>query len=377
MAAVGKLALGGEGGDVGKGLPDVGGPELELAHAGGVDEHGAGGGDEELAARGGVAALAVFFADLGGHLHLVAHDAVGDGGFADAGGAEQGDGAAFFEPAGKFAEAGASLGADRDDGGVAGDGGDLGGDLVGVVEQVGFVEEDDGLGAALAGDGEEALDAAEVEIGVERGDEEDGVEVGGDGLLVAVLAGGAAAETRFPREHGEDVELAGAGARARGDPVADGGQLGTRAGGVQELAAALADEFIVAGVERVGVLELADDARRAQACGGVRREGGLEVFVPAEVCEFHGDGLNRRVGRVGSEGDLGALRVVRRAIEKGGGADGAGVDARDFGGKGGGEGGADIAVGADEADLHELVGLEESLQFAGDGVGDAGLADFE
>ena len=66
-------------------------------------------------------------------------------------------------------------------------------------------------------------------------------------------------------------------------------------------------------------------------------------------------------GGVGSEGDLGALRVVRRAIEKGGGADGAGVDARDLGGERGGEGGAEIAVGADEADLHEFVGLEETL----------------
>jgi hypothetical protein len=91
-----------------------------------------------------------------------------------------------------------------DDRGVAGDRLDLGAARGGFAGEVGFVQHDHGLRAARAGGGEVAFDAAEVEIRVERTDEEYGIDVRGDHLLDIALAGGFAGELRAARQHGVD-----------------------------------------------------------------------------------------------------------------------------------------------------------------------------
>jgi hypothetical protein len=177
--------------------------------------------------------------------------------------------------------------------------------------QVGLVEDDDRLHAALPRDRQIALDAAEVELGVEGGQEKNGVDVGGDHLFVAVFAGRAAAESRLARQHRQDVEARFAGAAGHRHPVADHGQLGARAGGVQEASAAFAHDFGGTGVQRTGVPEFADHAGRLQPGRGVRRESGGEVLVPPEVGKLHAAERNAAGGRVQASGRRSRAAKIR------------------------------------------------------------------
>ena len=157
--------------------------------------------------------------------------------------------------------------------------------------EVGFVEDDHRLGAAFPGDGEVALDAAEVVVGVERGDEEHGVDVRRDDLFggVARLAGGGAGKFGFAMEHHMDVGARLAGAQAHGHPVADGRQIAAGGGRVEESARAFGGEFAVGGEEFVSVFVLERDARGHEAVGGKRQEISREEIIPAEGVEIHGN----------------------------------------------------------------------------------------
>src|SRR3546814_6073861 len=66
---------------------------LQLAHAGGVDQAGAGGHRNQRAVGGGVAAARVAFADLAGLHPFAAEQGVGERGLAGAGRADQDDAA--------------------------------------------------------------------------------------------------------------------------------------------------------------------------------------------------------------------------------------------------------------------------------------------
>ncbi len=85
------------------------------------------------------------------------------------------------------------------------------------------------------------------------------------------------------------VQSCFAGARVHGHPVADGGQVGARGGGVEEAAGALGGHLAERGVEFVGVLVLERDARGHEAAGGMGSEMAGEEIVPAEGGESHGD----------------------------------------------------------------------------------------
>ena len=99
VAAVGVLAVRGDGFDVGETFAQGGfiGPHLDFAHARIVDEHAAAGQRDEFARGGGVAAFAGGFVDLAGPLPFLAVELVDEGGFADAAGADDAHGDAFFE----------------------------------------------------------------------------------------------------------------------------------------------------------------------------------------------------------------------------------------------------------------------------------------
>ena len=93
---------------------------------------------------------------------------------------------------------------DRDDRRADGDRLGLGDQRVGVVAEVGLGEHDHRLRAALPGGGQIALQPPGVEVGVQRGDQQRHVDVGGDHLRRLHGVGGLAQEGRAPRHHRVD-----------------------------------------------------------------------------------------------------------------------------------------------------------------------------
>ena len=99
--------------------------------------------------------------------------------------------------------------------------GDVGAHLVGVGHQVGLGEDDERRRAALPGQCEEALDAAEVRLGVQPLDDDGEVDVGGEHLPVRGAGRDAGPdECGTPGKHRLGGHPA-VGPGARGDPVAD------------------------------------------------------------------------------------------------------------------------------------------------------------
>ena len=103
-----------------------------------------------------------------------------------------------------------------------------------VSRDVGLVEDDDRRHATGPRHREVALQAAEVEVAVQAGDEEGHVDVRGDDLLVDQVAGRpparvrrTAAERGPAGEYGrDDFGIVSADRRLEGDPVADRGVVG-------------------------------------------------------------------------------------------------------------------------------------------------------
>ena len=291
MRAVAKPAAAGEGSQVAEGGIDARGgiPRLDLAHAGRVDHDKAARGDEQLALRGGVPALAVGGAHLLRVLQVFADQPVDQGGLADARRAEQGDGGAGREVRREGLQAAARLGADDKHRHVGCDGGDPGFQVRRVIlGEVRLVQQDDRLGAARPRGGQVALEAVQVVVAVERADKEHGVNVGRDDLLDFLKAGGLAGKLRPARQDGVDVD-AGFLAHLRGHrhPVADGGEVGLGRSRVDELARARAELGAKLARDLVVALELKGDPPGHAALRREGREGRREVVVPAEFSQRH------------------------------------------------------------------------------------------
>lgn len=143
----------------------------------------------------------------------------------------------------------------------------------------------------------------EVEVVVERGDEEEAVDVGGDDLFgVGVGADGGAGEFGFARENGVDVGVGLAGAETRGDPITNGGEMTAIDGSVAEFTGAVGGNFAVRGEERVGVLVFEGDAPGDEiGSGGSERSAGLgEKIVPPESRELYGSARKQEALRAES-----------------------------------------------------------------------------
>ena len=174
--------------------------------------------------------------------------------------------------------------------------------LLEVAGDVGLVEDDDRGDAARPGDGEVALEAAQVEVAVEAGDQERDVDVGRDDLLVGEVAGGppagvggAAHEGRPAREdRGDHGGVVGAGpgvGRLERDPVPDGREVGR--GERVEAEPPGHDGGPVTGdvaADDRGLLVHGDDPGGTPASGRERLEGLVPPGIPAEA---------RRSGREG------------------------------------------------------------------------------
>ena len=152
---------------------------------------------------------------------------------------------------------------DRNHGDAEGDRLDLVDGRVDVVGEVGLGEDEHRLRAALPGEREVALEAPEVQVLVDRGDDEDDVDVGGEDLLLRRLPGGLARELRAAREDGLDRPALLVGARCDGDPVADGREVGGRRS-VVEAPGDVAAELAELGEDVVGAAMLHGNAAGRQ-----------------------------------------------------------------------------------------------------------------
>src|SRR3954454_12649759 len=261
-------------------------PELDLAQARRIDEQAAAGGQEQLAVRGGVPAAVVPLAHLARALGVAAEKTVDERRLADARGAEEAHGPARHEVGRELLAILSSQGAHAVDGYPQGDRLLLQQAGLGVRAAVELVEDDHGLGTAVPGGGEIALDAAGIEVAVEAGDEEDRVHVGGHALLLGALAGALAGELGIARQDGVDHRPPLALGRPQAATVPP--RRMPRALRPFELMPQLAGEVrVILGVAGRDLIEapLRGHAGGDEPLLRVRREGRREEVVPAEVGE--------------------------------------------------------------------------------------------
>ena len=168
---------------------------------------------------------------------------------------------------------------------------DLGDLRLDVVGEVALREQDDWLGAALAGEDQVPLEAAEVQVLVQRRDDEDDVEVRREHLLLGRLPRRLARELRTAGQDRDDRPRVLGRAGRDGDPVADDRQVGGGGRLLVEPPGDVAAELPLLGqdVERAAVRHA--DATGHVACLGVGTELLGQGVVPAERGErWHGDG---------------------------------------------------------------------------------------
>ena len=224
MRTVAELALLGQRLDVGEaavGQVFLAG-RLEFAHAGRVDQAGAGRQRDEGTERGGVATARVAFAHFAGLHPLVAEQGVGQRGLARARRPHQHHGVARLQPRRQLRDALRILGVDGEHRhALRGEVGQYLDRVVGVLGAVGLGQHDDRLRTATTDQQQVALDAARIEVGIQAADDEHRIDVRGDHLLVVMLAGRAALDAGMARQQRHDARALGGGILQQ-HPVADG-----------------------------------------------------------------------------------------------------------------------------------------------------------
>jgi hypothetical protein len=128
--------------------------------------------------------------------------------------------------------------------------------------------------------GEVPLEPPRVEVAVEPGDEEDGVDVRDQHVLLGPEPRRLPRDLRPPREDGLDRRPPAARV-ADGDPVADRGHAAHELV-VAELAPGVGEALVAGAADEVAAPVLGGDARRLEAARGVVGEGRLELVGPAE-----------------------------------------------------------------------------------------------
>jgi hypothetical protein len=269
------------------GLGDV--PELQLAHAGCVDEEPAAARQrDQLPVARGVASSRVPGPHLAGAQAVFTEQRVDQRGLADTRGAEQRPGAARPEVRGHVLQ---SLAADRADcvhRCVLGDSRRLGHRRGEIEGEVGLAQQHHRHCPALVREQEVAFQAARIVVAVEAHHHEDGIDVGRDDLLLGDLAGDLPREPAAARQHRLDGAGGLAGRQLHPHPVSDGRELAALRRPVLEAAGMLQLHLTRPRHASVQVIELDRHPRRDQvgSSGGVERRG--PPRVPAEVLQGFG-----------------------------------------------------------------------------------------
>ena len=160
-----------------------------------------------------------------------------------------------------------------------GDGLDAGHRRLDVRAEIGLGQDDNRRRPALPGAGQIALQAARIEIGIERGGQKGGVDIGRHHLGPALPAGGLAHEGGAPWQDMVD-DRHPAQRRIGRHPVAHGG-IAACLGVSGKSTGYFRTGLPGGGDEAVEAALLDNDASGHQAFGGVRREIALERIAPA------------------------------------------------------------------------------------------------
>jgi len=246
---------------------------LQFAHTGCVDERSASFEGDELTVRGGVAAATIGVTDLLRAETLFADESVDDGGLANTRRSEEGDGSTRPQVSSKVIEALRIASAAGDNWCVARDGLSFAEARFEVAGEVGLVEDDYWRRPTFGGQGEVAFETAKVEIAIEAADQEDEIDVGGEGLFFLATSGSAPREAGAAREDGLDDGVI-VTSFAGGDPVADNGHEGAIGGAIPESAGWLGGDVSGRGVEAILIALRGCDAGENEALRGVRGKGG-------------------------------------------------------------------------------------------------------
>jgi hypothetical protein len=152
--------------------------------------------------------------------------------------------------------------------------------------QVGLGQDDHRARPAFPGHRQVALEAPDVQLAAERGDQEDRVDVRRDDLFARPVGHARCLLAREQRAARQDVvdRPRAVGAEIGCHPVADG-RMVDRVGVVAQPAGPLGAVLAERRQQAVQPVALRGDARGVKPRGAVRRERRLEVVAPAELVE--------------------------------------------------------------------------------------------
>jgi hypothetical protein len=195
--------------------------------------------------------------------------------------------------------------------GPSGHRGDLRNPRLSRVTQIRLGQQDDRGSAALAREQQITFEPPETEVGIERHDDEDDVDIGGHHLFIGDVPGGLTGKAAAPRQDRDDRAAWFAGTAAHDDPVTDSGQFAAEVGLMLEAPGQHRLELAVLHVNAIDMIELDEDTRRLDV-GRIRplAPRGRVGFIPPECVEPHSSSLpcqGRRPRR-------GAVCATRRSM---------------------------------------------------------------
>ncbi len=289
VAAIAEATLSGESLNILEGILDtlLDIPELNLTHSRSINDQCTVIEADQFAMASGMLSAVVDFANLPNLLAFVTEQLIEDCRFTDAGGADERDGAAGQEPLPEMVDPLVAQGADRMTGNLGGNGFDLSEACRQVVAEIGLGEEDNGSGAALPGDRKVAFEPAWIEVLIERGCQEDDIDIGGDDLLIGPGALDLAGEVAAAGQERVDGRLLLTSGTAKGDPVANGRQSGTAGGAVTELAGSLGKDRAARCLDAQELIELKADAARFKILAVKIAKAGGKMVIPSPGFEAH------------------------------------------------------------------------------------------
>ena len=150
------------------------------------------------------------------------------------------------------------------------------GRALGVVGQIGLVEQHDGKRATIPDHRQVALEAPHIQVARQRRDQEHGVDVGGDHLFLDGAPG------RGARQTAATLKTTMNDAVAHADPIADGREIGGGRVIVTEPAADFGGAFGVAG-HLIQPPLFFDDSRKSQVGSPERRYLRCKKRIPPQT----------------------------------------------------------------------------------------------